>query len=252
MDASILGRLLSGGAESKEAWEEFLRSYSNLFLKVIWQFEKNHDAVMETYLHVCSRFADRNFAILRRFRKHHGENPPKFSTWLAAVVRNMCVDEFRKEHGRRRYPKALLALSEIDRKVFALYYWHGYSISEIDTQLQSRRNGLQESAADSLARIESSLLRLPAERSSSDPRTVRFDENTFIGEPEGFPPEAMERWLSVLSTEERLVVRLTFWEEVPPSEIARTAGIAPESRLSDLLRSALRKLRNSYERQILK
>jgi len=53
---SLLERLAKGGAESDAAWKEFLRDYSNLFLKVIWQFEKDREKVMDTYLYVCIDF----------------------------------------------------------------------------------------------------------------------------------------------------------------------------------------------------
>jgi DNA-directed RNA polymerase specialized sigma24 family protein len=248
-DKELLRRLFSERSPS-QAWEEFLRNYSNLFLKIIWQFEKNHDVVMERYLHVCKRFTENNFAILRKFSAEYRENPPKLSTWLAAIVRNICVDLFRKEHGRRRYPKALLALSEIDRKVFELYYWQGYSVSDIDAQLQRRKNGAHRHAADSLARIESSLLRLPTGRPYGKPSTVRFIEEAFVAETEEFPAEVVERWLSVLSGDERIVIRLKFWEDLTLAEIVKITGITPESLVTDIVESALKKLKRMYEREV--
>ena len=48
----LLRELLSAGRRSAQVWKELLRKYSNLFLKIIWQFEKDVDAVMDRYLYI--------------------------------------------------------------------------------------------------------------------------------------------------------------------------------------------------------
>ena len=45
-DLALLDRLLHTESPTA-AWREFLRRYSGLILKVLWQWEHDHDAVME-------------------------------------------------------------------------------------------------------------------------------------------------------------------------------------------------------------
>ncbi|HLE32490.1 MAG TPA: hypothetical protein VJB38_07790 [Bacteroidota bacterium] len=179
-DQELLARLFSGDKTAQRAWEDFLESYSNLFLKIIWKIEKDRDTVMERYLHVCSKFAEKDFAILRKFKQKHGENPPKFTSWLGAVVRNMIVDSYRSTEGRRRIPKALKGLHDLDRKVFELYYWRGFGPEEIDQELATGMNGSSESISDILERLDTKLLRPPA-KPALEPMTIRlsYDDDDF-------------------------------------------------------------------------
>ena len=151
--AALLQRLFAGGQESEIAWKEFLGLYSNLFLKIIWRYEKDRDAVMEKYLYACSKLASNDFSILRSFNPEHSKVPPKLSTWLTIVVKNLCLEAHRVQHGRRRFPRALLRMSDFDRKVFDLYYWRGHSPEQIDSILANEPDGRQQSVGTSLARI---------------------------------------------------------------------------------------------------
>lgn len=240
-EISILGKLLSGSTSLTPAWEDFLESYSHLFLKVIWQFEKDLDKVMETYLYVCSRFSERDFAILHKFRREYGENPPKFTTWLGAVVRNMCVDAFRMAKGRRRYPKALLGLSALDRKVFELHFWQGYSLEEISATLHSRHNGAARSA---IVRIQ----RFVRSNRSFEPTIIPFDDTRSYEMSENSrehgDSEKLEEWLSLLDPRSRLILRLRFWEGMSAADIARILQISPMSRVYALLQNALKTIRD--------
>lgn len=239
-EISILGKLLSESRSVAPAWEDFLKSYSYLFLKVIWQFEKDHDKVMETYLYVCTKFSEKDFAILRKFRREYGENPPKFTTWLGAVVRNMCVDVFRMSKGRRRYPKALLGLSPLDRKVFELHYWQGYSLDDVSDILNSRHNGAAQRA---IGRIQ----RFVRSSRSSEPTIVPFDDARAYdireNSKEQHDSDKLEEWLSLLDPRSRLILRLRFWEDMSAADIARTLQISPMSRVYALLQTALKTIR---------
>jgi DNA-directed RNA polymerase specialized sigma24 family protein len=256
-DLALLNRLFSSPESGEIAWKEFLREYSHLFLKIIWQFEKDHDDVMEKYLYVCSKFAEKDFAILRRFTRQHGENPPKFTTWLGAVVRNMCIDAYRSAEGRRRIPKALLRLPDLDKKVFELYYWRGFGLEEIEQQLRASRNGSRESIAEILERIEGILLRPPS-NPSIDPMSIRLsynDENIAIGaavEPVAIDQETLDRWLSRLSTDERLLIQLKFWDDLSIQEVGQVLKISSEERILELLRGALKNLRTVAEKERLR
>ncbi|MEX1140070.1 MAG: sigma factor-like helix-turn-helix DNA-binding protein [Bacteroidota bacterium] len=256
MEHELLKRLFSGGETSQAAWKDFLEGYSNLFLKIIWEMEKDREAVMDTYLRVCLKFAERDFAILRKFKRRHGDNPPKFTTWLGAVVRNMCVDAYRSVKGRDRLPKALLRFPEQDKKIFELYYWRGLSYEEIERRLETSRNGSGESIREILERLETLLLRPPLSPYTK-PMTVRVpfdDENVVIAtaaQPAMIPQETMDRWLSYLPTDERLLIQLKFWDDLSMREIGRVLKISSAERLRVLLADALKNLRKIAERERL-
>lgn len=255
MEIELLNRLFTGGETSQSAWKDFLSAYSNLFLKIIWEMEKDREAVMDTYLHVCSKFAERDFAILRKFKRKHGKNPPKFTTWLGAVVRNMCIDAYRSVQGRQRIPRALSRFSNHDRKIFELYYWRGFSLEEIEQTLRAGRNGSRESIADVLNRLDQELLRPPL-NPSLEPMTIRVpydDEKSAITaavKPE-LDQETLDRWLSGLSTDERLLIQLKFWDDLSLQEIGLVLKTSSEEKLQELLSSALKNLRSIAEKERL-
>lgn len=93
----ILDALSSGAGE--DAWAEFLRLYSPLVLKISRLFARDSDQASDCFLFVCERLARDRFRRLRRFRP---EGPARFSTWLYAVTRNLCLDWWRREFGRHR------------------------------------------------------------------------------------------------------------------------------------------------------
>lgn len=245
-EQEILGRLLSQSDSIPDAWREFLQRYSNLFLKIIWQFEKDRDRVMDIYLQVCTKFARNEFAVLRTFNAEFGQNPPTFTTWLGAIVRNVCIDVHRGAHGRRRFPKALLRLSDFERRVFDFHYWRGYSYEEIEQRLSIARNG---KVADALERIEQVLARAPGHGREEFATPVFVPYHDDISgvtpvEEETIPDEeTVGRWLRVLDPLERLAVRLRFWEDMPASEIADVLHVVPKSRIYTILKNALATLR---------
>jgi DNA-directed RNA polymerase specialized sigma24 family protein len=245
-DEVILERLLTKGNQPASDWEAFLRRFSNLILKVIWQFEKDYDQAMDKYLYVCRKLAENSFAILRRFQQKHGDNPPQFTTWLTAVTHNLCIDAHRVTHGRRQLPQAVLRLSEFDREVFRLYYWRGYSEEEIEQQLATteKRNALTES----LERIQGVIVG-SSTGTRSEPTMIPFDErDAGLGSSESDSDFAemlgwLQRWLDELSDQDRMIIRLKFWEDMSGAEIAAAMRISPEQRIYPLLHKAIARLR---------
>jgi DNA-directed RNA polymerase specialized sigma24 family protein len=243
-DEVILKHLSSGGADAEFAWKEFLHRFSNLFLKVIWQFQRDHDGAMEEYLFVCSRLAARRYAILRKFRDSAGPRP-SLASWLTVVVRNLCIDHHRATRGRRRFPKALLKLSEYDRKVFGLYYWKKYSVEETDRLAHPRADG---GALAALKRIENALTRTLSERLKPSPPDVLvpYDDTTIAAPIDDDVPDLevhANTWLDKLSDQERIVIRMRFWEDLTAGQIAGILNIPSEQRVYSILRRALNQLR---------
>ncbi len=256
-EQALLARLGADGPEVEAAWKEFLRRYSNLFLKIIWQFETDRDVVMDTYLFVCARLAANDRAIIRRFRHGAGTRSPKFSTWLYAVVRNLCVDAHRATHGRRRYPSAIARLSAFDQRLFALYYWESYTVEEIEHLMGNGTPPSVESVQQGLARIEAVLTQPARHRHTQalHPNAVPYADSIAathaVLDGAEAPDEAeVAQWLSTLTDEEQLVVRLRFWENMTGAEIADALGISPPHRVYSMLKKALRRLRQHTQREL--
>lgn len=257
-DEALLERLAAGGEDAQNAWKHFLSRYSNLFLKIIWQFERDRDEAMEKYLYVCSRIAQHDFAVLRKFRADYGDDPPKFSTWIAAVVRNICVDAHREKTGRKRYPRALLRLTPFDRKCFSLYYWKGHSVEEIQALLAHQPEVSDDAVLRSLEVIESLIarrrLRLHPPKSFRSEFQRSVDDLDEIPEEETDSSQELIAWLEKGMTElpslEQLVIRLRFWENMSAREIADTLSIRPLHRVYTILQNALKTLRKQAERHL--
>lgn len=243
-DSEIVQDLLSGN-HPERAWGTFLNRFSNLILKVIWQSERDYDEVMESYLFVCRKLAEGDFARLRRFRERGG-NAPAFTTWLAVVSRNLCVDAHRSRHGRKQFPRAIMRLADLDREVFRLYYWKGCSLEEIQTKA-ARFGTTPEGVTESISKIE---LAISANPGSTMPRAVfvPLDDNEAVASSaDDADLREMEQWLhqwiSTLPSQDQMILRLRFWEDMTAPEIARSMKISPVERVYPLLRSALHSLR---------
>ena len=243
-DEELLKSLLAG-KHARRDWESFLSRFTNLILKVIWTSESDYDEVMEKYLFVCRKLLESDFARLRRFRVREGPSP-LFTTWLAAVTHNLCVDAHRARHGRRQFPRALMRLTDVDRDVFRLYYWKGCSLDEIQSKA-GQLGTTPEGVTESLARIESTISVSPV---SPGPRAVfvPLDDNA-AGVSADDEADLLEmeqwlhRWISALPSQDQMILRLRFWEDMTAPEIAQAMKISPTERVYPLLRRALQSLR---------
>lgn len=254
-EAALLKRLFSDDAEAAErAWKEFLRRYSSLFLKVIWQFERDVDAAMEKYVYVCTHLAANNLARLRKYQPEQREHLPKLSTWLTIVVKNLCVEERRVTHGRRRLPRALLSLSEFDQQVFKHCYWEGYTAQEVSEMIGAVNSESTSSVRDALDRIEALALRPSKTWADALPKAfVSFDEQWHGNGKASDLDESRssESLLDVLTSEERLVVQFRFWEDLSAPDIARLMNLSSPRKVYTLLERALKKMRQNAQQRDL-
>ena len=240
----LLGLLFADNEHSQAAWEEFLGRYSGLILKVCWKYEKDYDKVMQRYLYVCERLVENQFRLLKKFNSDFKDSTPKFSNWLISVVRNICIDFHRKEHGRNRYPAAILQLPEEDRQFFKLYYWKGMTLSEITETLNLSEGNAEENASEKLDRINSLLLREPQKKMKAE--FIRFNEEIYdpgdYWENEDYEGK-INGWIAELSPAEKIVVRLRFWNGLKAREISDILKIKPYNKVYSILNSALKELR---------
>lgn len=246
----LLQALFNGDNLSEIAWEEFLKRYSKLILKVCWKFDKDYDKVMQQYLFTCEKLADNNFSLLKKYNSDFNRDKPKFSTWLAVVARNICIDNYRKKSGRKRYPAAVENLSEEDKSIFELYYWKGLSLREITETLNLHLPGRIETVNQKLDRINSLLSRSPGIRDQihlvpyndqAIGKEDEMDENNY--------DEKIAKWVSGLPDIEKIVIRLRFWEGLSAREISEICRITPYNKVYSILNKSLKLLREMSEEE---
>ena len=94
-----LHRLLEAaeGPDHERAWSEFLAAYYRLILYVARRIPRDHDRMMDRYAFVIEHLREKD---CRRLRAFDVEGRGKFTTWLVVVVRRLCVDHDRRQHGR--------------------------------------------------------------------------------------------------------------------------------------------------------
>src|SRR5690242_8642576 len=96
----LLRLLKASEAVDKEAaWDELISRHSRVILAVARSLSRDRDEVMDRYTYVLGKLRESDFRRLRRFQDTRGA---AFSTWLAATVRNLCLDHYRSRFGRTR------------------------------------------------------------------------------------------------------------------------------------------------------
>lgn len=80
-------------------WDAFLDAHSDTILRVARIVAHDDDATMDCYVYVLDRLRENASA---RIKAYSPEMGCSFSTWLAVVVRRLCVDRYRETYGRRR------------------------------------------------------------------------------------------------------------------------------------------------------
>lgn len=247
----ILKRLFSD-KDPLSAWSDFLDVYSGFILKIIWTKERDYDKAMEKYLYVCSKLYEDDFSALKKYQKDYSDDPDAFLPWFKVVIRNLCIDLHRKNHGRKRYPKLLQSMSEIERKFFELYFWKGFELDEIDKEFTISGLSGNRSAAEILHDIEAayldSKLSTPGreQKNHHQPYFENYnykDSNSaFVSDLENF----FVYWIPQLPLKERLVLKLRFWEDATPLEIAEILQINPPNKVYKILKKGLFQLRKFY------
>jgi RNA polymerase sigma factor (sigma-70 family) len=253
---AILRRL--GSRAPEPAWEEFLEVCSPLVLQVVQLFERDPDPVGDCFLFVCEQLRAKGFRRLRRFRPL---GPASFSTWLRAVVRNLCLDWHRRESGRHRVFRAVGALGPLGRAVFRYRFREGLSRQETLLSLRPRFPDLtepqllasEERVRESLTPRQLFLLSLPARAVHIALESEDGSERQ-LPDPEPGPDEVaslseqrqlLERALLRLPDADRLLVRLRFEEGLTLDQIARVAGLGNPQRAERHINGLLERLRTA-------
>ena len=250
--------------DSEAAWDLFLAEYSSTILKVVRHIEHDSDSVPDCFQFVCERLSANSF---RRLRKFRDGGPAVFSTWLRAVVRNLCLDWRRKQFGRQRLFKSISRLSGLDQEVFRHLYQKRESFDEALESLRSSFPNLTPAQlVESTARIDRELK--PKQRKLLDaqhyqqfsPGTTSLGETDVAGRDVWDPapnPEAqvvfaqrataLRRALSQLPQRERLLIRLRFEQELTLEQVAKLMDLGNAQRVERQIKAVLEKLRKELE-----
>src|SRR5258708_3548893 len=166
----------------QEAWAQFLQEYSALIFHIVRHFEHNNDHAADCFQFVCERLSEKN---LRRLSQFKINGPAKFSTWLRAVVRNLCLDWHRRQFGRPRVFRSISRLSAFDQEGFRYVYERGLPIDEAFLQLRPYFPDLRAAQLEeSVARIDKDLT--IKQRWLLSARSIQKSAST-IDETEGVP-----------------------------------------------------------------
>lgn len=252
----MLSQLRSGNAE--EAWKLFISEYAALIFQVVQHFETDSDNVSDCFQFICERLCEYQF---RRLVKFKTDGAASFSTWLRAVVRNLCLDWQRKQFGRRRMFRSVARLSDLDQQIFRLVYERGVSEQEVLLSLAPNFPELTpELVSEAIQRVNKTLTKnqnwlvraraaFPARRSHSfsemqqheDPVAPQANPETLAIEKER--ATLLKRALRGLSTVDKLMVRLRFEEELTLEQIAKLLNLGNAQRVDRQIKQILSTLR---------
>jgi len=258
-----IGRLAK---DRVRAWDEFLREFAPLVLQIVHLFERHPDRVDDCFVFVCEQLKKND---LRRIRRFNASGPASFPTWLRAVVRNLCLDWRRNRFGRPRAFRAIERLSTLDQEVYRAVHLRGLTENEaLETVRHSAPDLTCVGLAESLERISQSLSsrqswllasrrvrEVPmSRRDTGDGKDGALDPADTRPGPEeqaahGEEIEALEAALGDLSTNDRLLVRLRYEQELTLEEIARLTGLGSAATAQRTIRRALEKMRSQMNLQ---
>lgn len=248
---ALLHRLNS--AEAGAAWAEFLDLYAQHIMGIAAQIEFEQDRLDECFLHVCEKLCENNF---RRLLKFNPAGRATLRTWLGTVVFNLCVDWHRSEYGRARMLPAISALAEFDQAVYRLVLEQQMGKKSAFERLRSDHPDLTRKALDSsLERIHRALTPRQRWRLSlggrSRPRPATGHDAGQINQlpssergPEAQlqaceETELVNRALSRLPPEQRLLLYWRFQEGLSLKNIAKLADLGSTSRAWTEIQRAL-------------
>jgi RNA polymerase sigma factor (sigma-70 family) len=240
--------------DSDTAWDLFVERYRRLIFATIRHLATDYDDVMDVFASVCEALRENDMARLRRYaeRESHGG---RFSTWLAAVVRNQTIDWFRHRDGRKRVSSVVAELPPLHQKIFQ-YVFHE-SRSHLETyELLQTRDGCDLSFGEFLSALMATYRALSEGRKGRLMRELVGvalpPDVDVVAEPGATAPdigEHLERALAALTSEDRLAVQLFVIDDMPAAEVARVVGWPSAKTVYNRVSRALAALRVAFARR---
>lgn len=254
---------LRRGEPARAAWVAFVQRYSGVVLQTIQELESDYDAVLDRYLYVCEKLAERDCKRLLAFKRG---GAGEFAAWLRAVTRNLCIDYLRQQQGRRRLPRPITRLPALDQEVFETSFWRGHSAAETHEQLRTTRPELRFSQIlESLERIQTALrpwqlqrVLHPKANSSPVSPVSRSGDDWLDQVPDARAgPEddvllqekarLLQEAVAELPEQARLLLRLRFEQGLTLQDIARLSGLADHRKVHEELACIIEQLQNKLK-----
>jgi RNA polymerase sigma factor (sigma-70 family) len=242
--------------DPQDAWAEFLAEYALVIYQVARHFEADPDDAADCFQFVCEQLIDHR---ARRLTKFRGEGSATFSTWLRAIVRNLCIDWHRKKFGRHRPFSSVSQLPLFDQQVFRMLYQRALPPEECVTLLAAEfPNATIHQINESRSRIEGVLSSnqrwLLAQRAVGPNGHAEYSDETLEAvRGVGPDPEAkaieneqrkrLERAMKSLSANERLLIRLRFEEGLTLEKAASLLGLGNAQKADRQIKEILTRLR---------
>jgi len=235
-DENLLEQL--GTASAGTAWKVFLHRYTPLIMSVARQYRRDQQSVHDCYLFVCEKLIDDDFRRLRAWRRR--ENL-RFTSWLRAVVANLCVDWYRSVQGRQRSVSAISQLPEQERLVYTHRFEFGASLRECHEAVAITYPQLSELDVAAIIRHINRVLtpqqhwmlasRPRLAKSLDDVETRREAELTWDEQetPEQLASSSQQQArlraaFRQLPTGQRLLLKLRYQQGLSLKEVARLTG----------------------------
>jgi len=246
-------------AERESAWCTFLDRYSGLIYHVVGSFDRDPDRRGNCFLFVCEQLAASDY---RRLRKFDQGGRAAFSTWLCAVVHNLCLDWHRKENGRHRVFGSVARRSATDQLLFEVVFRRGLSTEEARQELSRRGVELSFAAVEErifeLRRCLSSrqLWLLASGKTGLHCLDGEEEERHILEIPDPSPdPEALvalrethrhvSAALASLTDSDRLLIRLRYQEGLTLQQVAKLVGLRDAQTADRRLRDIIDHLRQA-------
>ena len=229
------------------------------------QFEYDTDRVGECFIYVCEKLNDNGFQRLLKFNPRGGA---KFSTWLATVVFNLCVDWHRREFGRVTRLPAITALPSFDQLVYRITVEQGFSKETCYQMLRADLPELtREMVHNSAGRVMAVLTPRQRWQLCVRNRGRRRQESLSAGSNSaeqivdpGASPEAAEhnrqelktlqQAISRLQPDQRLIIHLRFQEGLSLKKIAQLRQLGDSSRAWRHVQAAVKALSEELQKKI--
>ena len=249
---------------SLESWHTFVIRYSGLIASIVRRYfpDSDEDARRDAYVRTLEHFYRSGLA------DYDGQT--SLATWVMTVSRSRCLDVLRNRVGRKRFPIWVKSLSEMERFVYLGYFWQGESYKQLAARWANREPALtREAFVEALDCIESKLTRRSrlAMAYELEARSVRGLSKRLLeymdhvrldyeSQRDSVRPDVqlleqqarqlLERitiYLSELTTDEREILELHYYQDLPARRIAETLGLPGSRRVYTILHRALTSLR---------
>lgn len=260
-DLSLAQSVVLGSLES---WHTFVIRYSALIASIVRRYfpDSDEDARRDAYVRTLEHFYRSGLA------DYDGQT--SLATWVMTVSRSRCLDVLRNRIGRKRFPVWVKTLSDMERFIYLGYFWYGEGYGQLAERWGQRQPALTRDAfLTALERIESKLGRRTrlSMAYELEARSVRglskrlleymdhvrldYEDQRDSARPDVqlLEREARDildrvtRCLSDLGAEERQLLELHYYEELPASQIARTLGLPGSRKVYSMLQRAVGMLR---------